>query len=312
MTTARVILTIPALTLAAAEDIANRFENDFRIDLLAVTINETDEAKNLWETVVYFADETEAQEAQKLLQLTSVLISTIPDTDWVKHSLEGLAPVAAGRFHLHGSHDRERRRSGGVPIEIDAGTAFGTGHHGTTVGCLLALDSILKRRRPERILDLGCGTGVLAIAAAQATKHKTLATDIDSEAVRVTQLNAALNGVGPLVKALTAPGLKHSRISNDAPYDLIFANILARPLISLAQGLKSILAPGGNLILSGLKRDQVRWVLAAYRNRGLVSTQTLLMGNWATLTLTAKEKRPKHFRVGRLVSNAVGKGWEED
>ena len=311
MTTARVILTVPALTLAAAEETANRFEIDFRIEPLAVTINETDEAKNLWETVAYFASEAEAHEAQQLLQLSSGIISTLPDTDWVRHSLEGLAPVVAGRFFLHGSHDRKRRLHGGVPLEIDAGTAFGTGHHGTTAGCLLALDAILKQRKPKRILDLGCGTGVLAIAGAQATKRKTLATDIDPEAVRVTQLNAALNGVGPLINGVVAPGLKHMRIASAAPYDLIFANILARPLISLAQGLTSILAPSGNLILSGLTRDQVRWVSAAYRNRGLVCSQTLLLGNWATLTLSSKKKRPKHFRAGRLVSSAVGTGWEE-
>ena len=311
MTLARVILTFPALTLAAAEETANLFENDFRIEPLAVTINETDEAKNLWETVAYFSSDTEANEAQQLLQLSSGIISALPDTDWVKHSLEGLAPVVAGRFFLHGSHDRERRRHGGVRLEINAGTAFGTGHHGTTAGCLLALDAILKQHKPKRILDLGCGTGVLAIAAAQATKRKTLATDIDPEAVRVTQLNAALNGVGPLINGVTAAGLKHSHIASAAPYDLIFANILALPLISLAQGLKSILAPGGNLILSGLTKDQVRWVSAAYRNRGLVCTQTLLMANWGTLTLSNKKKRPKHFRAGRLVSSAVGTGWQE-
>ena len=312
MTTARVILTIPALSLAAAEDMANRFENDFRIEPLAVTINETDEAKNHWETVAYFATDADAEEARRLLQVPSGIISELPDKDWVRHSLEGLAPVIAGRFFLHGSHDRERRRHGGVPFEIDAGTAFGTGHHGTTAGCLLALDAILKRRRPKRILDLGCGTGVLAIAAALAAKRKTLATDIDPEAVRVTELNAELNGVAPLLNGVTAPGLKHTRIAHGAPYDLIFANILARPLISLAQGLTSILAPGGNLILSGLTRDQVRWVLAAYRNRGLVPVQTLFLGNWATLTLANKRKRPKQIGFGRLVSNAVGTGWQND
>ena len=310
MTTARVILTIPALSLAAAEDMATRFESDFRIEPLAVTINETDEAKNLWETVAYFANDAEAEETRLLLQVPTGIISTLPDTDWVRHSLKGLAPVVAGRFFLHGSHDRERRRHGGVPFEIDAGTAFGTGHHGTTAGCLLALDAILKQRRPERILDLGCGTGVLAIAATLATKRNTLATDIDPEAVRVTELNAALNGVAPLLHGVTAPGLKHTRIAHGAPYDLIFANILARPLISLAQGLTSILAPGGNLILSGLTRDQVRWVLAAYRNRGLIPTHTLLLGNWATLVLANKRKRPQHFRAGRLVYSAVGVGWQ--
>ncbi|HUQ36882.1 MAG TPA: 50S ribosomal protein L11 methyltransferase [Aestuariivirga sp.] len=295
MTTARMILTIPALSLAAAEDMANRFDNDFRIEPLAVTINETDEVQNLWETVAYFATDSDAKEAQRLLQVPSGIISELPDKDWVRHSLEGLAPVVAGRFFLHGSHDRERRRHGGVSLEIDAGTAFGTGHHGTTAGCLFALDAILKRRRPQRILDLGCGTGVLAIAAALTAKRKTLATDIDPEAVRVTQLNATLNGVRPLLNGVTAPDLQHAHIALGAPYDLIFANILARPLISLAQDLASILAPGGNLILSGLTRDQVRWVLAAYRNRGLVCSQTLLLGNWATLTLSSKKKRPKHF-----------------
>lgn len=314
MTTAHAILTIPALTLAAAAETANLFENDFRIEPLAVTINETDEAKNLWETVAYFADEAEAHDAQQLLQLSSGIISILPDTDWIKHSLKGLAPVVAGRFFLHGSHDRERRRHGGVPLEIDAGTAFGTGHHGTTAGCLLALDAILKRRRPKHILDLGCGTGVLAIAAAQATKRKTLATDIDPEAVRVTRLNAALNGVGPLINGLTAPGLKHMRIATGAPYDLIFANILARPLISLAQGLKSILAPGGNLILSGLTNDQVRWVSAAYRNRGLVCTQISFQGNWATLVFTnpARKKHAKFVTSRNSIAVARGPGWELD
>lgn len=311
MTTARVILTVPALSLSAAENMANRFENDFRFEPLAVTINETDEGKNLWETVAYFATGADAEQAQQFLQVPSGIISELPDRDWVRHSLEGLAPVVAGRFFLHGSHDRKRRRHGGVPFEIDAGTAFGTGHHGTTAGCLLALDAILKRRRPQRILDLGCGTGVLAIAAALAAKRKTLATDIDPEAVRVTRLNAKLNGVAPLLNGVTAPGLKHTGIAHGAPYDLIFANILARPLISLAQGLTSILAPGGNLILSGLTRDQVRWVLAAYRNRSLIPAQTLFLGNWATLILASKRKRPKHSRAGRLVFRAVGVGWQD-
>jgi ribosomal protein L11 methyltransferase len=313
MTTARVILTVPALSLEAAEGMANRFENDFRIEPLAVTLNETDEAKNLWETVAYFATDAGAEEARRLLQLSSGIISELPDRDWVRHSLEGLAPVVAGRFFLHGSHDRDRRRQGGVPFEIDAGTAFGTGHHGTTAGCLLALDAVLKRRRPERILDLGCGTGVLAIAAALAAKRKILATDIDPEAVRVAGLNARLNGVTPLLNGVTAPGLKHTRIARGAPYDLIFVNILARPLIRLAHGLKALLAPGGTLILSGLTRDQIRWVSAAYRNRGLVSSQTLVLGNWATLVFNnpAKQNRPERKRFGRVVSGAVGKGWEE-
>jgi ribosomal protein L11 methyltransferase len=221
-----------------------------------------------------------------MLAAPGAAIVPLPQRDWVRQSLEGLAPVAAGRFFLHGSHDRERRRSGGISLEIDAGTAFGTGHHGTTEGCLRALDGLLKRRKPRRILDLGCGTGVLAIAAARATGTPALATDIDPEAVRVTLANARHNGAAGLVRGLTAPGLKDHRIHKGAPYDLILANILARPLVQLAAGLTAILAPGGDLILSGLTRDQVRWVMAAYLNRGLRPLTVGMIGNWATLHLT--------------------------
>ncbi len=286
MVAAQFTLTVPALTLPTAENEASRFENDFRFEPLAVTVNETDEDQNLWEVVVYFATKDEAEDAKNLLKFANGIVATLPTTDWVRHSLEGLAPVVAGRFYLHGSHDRHIRRSGGISLEIDAGTAFGTGHHGTTTGCLLALDALLKRKRPKNILDVGCGTGVLAIAAAKATRQKTLATDIDPEAVRVTRLNAELNGASSLLNYATAPGLKHAYIASAAPFDVIFANILARPLISLAQGLKTIMAPGGSLILSGLTIDQIRWVSAAYRNRGLTTGQTILLGNWATLVFT--------------------------
>ncbi|MGQ0486108.1 MAG: 50S ribosomal protein L11 methyltransferase [Hyphomicrobiales bacterium] len=302
MTAAHVILTLAGCELGEAQKLAARLEDDWRIEALAVAIEETGEARGLWRTVAYFADEAGARAADVALQSHGA-ISHLPDTDWVARSLEGLAPVAAGRFFLHGSHDRQRRRGGGIALEIDAGTAFGTGHHGTTEGCLSALDALIKRTRPRRILDLGCGTGVLAIAAARALRHKVLASDIDPEAVRVTRRNAALNNAGPLVEAIAAPGLKHVRIAGDAPYDLIFANILARPLVALAQDLSRGLGPGGALILSGMTHDQSRWILAAYRNRGLVPLRRIARGNWATLVLTrpAKQKRPERFRAGRQV-----------
>ena len=284
-------LTIPALAHDAATALSSRIDGDFRLDPLAVIINETDEAAALWEVVVYFADEAEAQAARAHLELPYATVTPLIERDWVRRSLEGLSPVIAGRFFLYGSHDRERRRPGGVSLEIDAGTAFGTGHHGTTEGCLLALDRILKQRRPRRILDVGCGTGVLAIAAARATGRKVIASDIDPEAVRVTMGNARHNAAGTLVRALTAPGLKHRSIAAGKPYDLIFANILARPLVALASELTSSLAPGGGLILSGLTCDQVRWILATYRNRGMVPSAIIRRGNWATLWLTRPEKK---------------------
>jgi ribosomal protein L11 methyltransferase len=313
MSIARVTLTIGNLSHEASHHLSEQIENDFRLDPLAVTINETDEAQGLWETVAWFETSELADEARSMLEKPQAIIADVPDLDWVKRSLEGLAPVAAGRFFLHGSHDRHVRRAGGISLEIDAGTAFGTGHHGTTAGCLEALDDILKRSRPRRILDLGCGTGVLAIAAAKALKTKALATDIDPEAVRVTLNNAALNGVKPLLRGQTAPGLHHASIKQSAPYDLIFANILARPLASLAPGLCTILAPGGSLILSGLTIDQKRWITACYKNRGLIQGRIIRKENWLAIVMTKpNKKRSKLLSLERDIKNLFGPGWDLD
>jgi len=315
MTEARYTLTLPALSHDGANDLATALEENFRIDPLAITINETDEAKGLWELVLYFGSEAEAEEARALEALHHGAVAPMPEQDWVRQSLLGLAPVTAGRFFLHGSHDRHRRRPGGVSIEIDAGTAFGTGHHGTTEGCLLALDRILKQRRPNKIRDVGCGTGVLAIAAAKATGRPALASDIDPEAVRVTVANAALNGVKPLIGSFVAAGLSHPRIAKEGPYDLIFANILARPLVALSTGLARTLAPGGDLILSGLTVEQMRWIEATYESRGLVLAARIRRGNWASLVFTRPQykKRPGGRTPGRLlVAGSRGAGWELD
>jgi ribosomal protein L11 methyltransferase len=307
MHVARFTLSIANLSHDSAHEWATRIEDDFMLEPLAVTINETDEEKAIWECVAWFEDEETSGAARNHLNVPAATIAPVPDVDWVRRSLEGLAPVVAGRFFLHGSHDRPVRRSGGISLEIDAGTAFGTGHHGTTAGCLSALDDILKRNRPSRILDLGCGTGVLAIAAAQALKTKALATDIDAEAVRVTLNNGKLNGVAPLINGLTAAGLHHFGIMRQAPFDLIFANILARPLAHLAQGLCSILAPEGHLILSGLTFDQLRWIKACYTNRGLTPTKTIRNGNWIALVLTKQsiKKRPTFGNAGRSNARSV-------
>ncbi len=283
MTAARFTLTIAELPHDGAQELASALEDNVRIDPMAITINETDEAGGLWEVVLYFAGLEEVLDASLVVGIDDALIAPVPDRDWVRQSLEGLSPVSAGRFFLHGAHDRHRRPAGGVPLEIDAGLAFGTGHHGTTEGCLLALDAILKRTRPKHILDVGCGTGVLAIAAAKASGRPALASDIDAEAVRVTLANARLNGAAPLIRAITAAGLQHPVIARAAPFDLIFANILARPLVALTSNLSAAMAPSGFLVLSGLTRNQMRWIEAAYIARGLSLNSRITRGNWPPL-----------------------------
>ena len=311
MTAARFTLTLPDLSHDDATELATKLEEDFHLEPMAITINETDEQRMLWDVVLYFGTMAEAEDASRLIGNDAALITPVPDRDWVRQSLEGLSPVSAGRFFLHGAHDRHRRPAGGVPLEIDAGLAFGTGHHGTTEGCLLALDAILKRTRPKHILDVGCGTGVLAIAAARATGRLALASDIDAEAVRVTLANARLNGAAPLVRAITAAGLQHPVIARAAPFDLIFANILARPLVALASNLSAALAPGGHLILSGLTLNQMRWIEATYVVHGLALVRRIQRGNWATMVFTRAQikKRPGGRTPGRLEARAPGAGW---
>jgi ribosomal protein L11 methyltransferase len=307
MSQARFTLTCPSRALDAAQALADQIDEHIAVDAMAVTVNETDEANALWNTIAYFEDQASAENAIRVLSIEGAEIVEVPDEDWVRRSLEGLAPVVAGRFYLHGSHDRDKRRSGGHSFEIDAGTAFGTGHHGTTAGCMLILDAILKQQKPQRIFDLGCGTGVLAIAAAKSCGVKVLATDIDPEAVRVTKLNAALNNLGPHINALTAAGLHHQAIRQAGPFDLIFANILARPLVSLAHGLCNLLDPGGTIILSGLTRDQLRWVSAAYKTRGLIPIHVIKIENWVALAMKKTGINAKRLKHGSRRSHIYTK-----
>jgi len=299
-------LTIADLSEFAAEALETALE-EAGVSPLATSRNETDEGKRLWELVAYFDKESEARALAKLLPSNLAIdIAPLPETDWVRRSLEGLPLVVAGRFCVHGSHDRSKQHSSDISLEIDASTAFGTGHHPTTIGCLLALDALLKRGKPRRILDIGCGTGILGLAAAKALHVPVLASDVDLEAVHVARANARRNDASPSLRILQAAGLSHPLIRSGGPYDLIFANILARPLIALAQPIARNIAPGGTLILSGLTNYQVRPIRAAYRSHAFVSLYTIKLGSWSTLVLSPGRDSSYAKKVNTRSMNAPG------
>jgi len=208
-----------------------------------------------------------------------------PEINWVAKSLEGLQPVTAGGFYIYGSHETAPVPEGLIGLRIDAAQAFGTGHHETTTGCLEAIDRVLERAKPANVIDIGTGTGVLAIAIAKKTGLKVLATDIDPIAVTTTVENARDNDVADLIEGVVAEGLDSDVITAKAPYDLILANILAGPLMGLAPGMSRIAQPGASIILSGILETQAQAVIAAYAENGMPLLQRLQRKEWTTLIL---------------------------
>lgn len=239
------------------------------------------------ETATVEALYSEAPDAELLSRLTghAVIAAPLPDQDWIKLSQEGLPPVRAGRFFVYGAHDAGQVPPAVIPMRIEAGLAFGTGHHETTALCLGCLSDLAKRRSFERILDLGCGTGLLAIGAAKLWRTKVIASDIDPVAVQVTKQNALANSEAPLIRAVTADGLTHAAIRAHAPYDLIVANILASPLTQLAPSIVRFLAKGGVLVLSGLLTSQENLVVSFYTPHGLMLRERRRSGPWSALVL---------------------------
>ena len=224
-------------------------------------------------------------------------IAPLPPIDWVSHSYAGFPPLRAGRYFVYGSHFEGQLPASAVTLKIDAATAFGTGEHGSTRGCLLAMDALAKRRRGwgrrrlGLVLDVGCGSGILALAAAKTWRVPALAVDLDRESVRVAAVNARINALAPLVRTGHADGYRVGAARKHKPCRLIFANILARPLARLAPGLRRHLAPGGVGVLAGLLARQERLVLAAHRAQGLVLIGRITLGEWRTLIVGRPARR---------------------
>ena len=298
------------LNETSARKLRDAFDEDETLSSLAVDLTEQSPGK--WRVTVYFSNRIYSPIQSTIENLARSIIgeagtldfAELPSTDWVAKSLEGLAPVRTGRFVVHGRHDRDAVRQNEFVVEIEAGQAFGTGHHGTTAACLGEIDRVARRRSILNALDLGTGSGVLAIAIAKAAKARVVASDIDPLAATIANENARMNGVGRLVTTISAAGLGRNAIRARGPFDLIVANILAGPLVALAASIRRSLAPGGTLILSGLLPEQRRRIVAAYRGQGLRLKRQTVLDAWLTLVFERPLRRGS--RPGRIARPLPG------
>ncbi|HXZ22922.1 MAG TPA: 50S ribosomal protein L11 methyltransferase [Pseudolabrys sp.] len=263
----------------------------------------------LWHLAIHFRAPPDEVKLRGLVDVAagasaarSLKFEPVDAADWVAQSLAGLKPVRAGRFTVHGAHDRARLRGNDIGIEIEAAVAFGTGHHGTTRGCLIALADLARRRRFRCVLDIGTGTGVLAIAAARLWRARVVASDIDPVAVHAARDNAGLNRTASLI-VFACAGAGTRLIARKGPYDLILANILLRALTRLAVPLRKLAAGSAYIVLSGLLPSHANGVIAIYRTQGLALERRIVLDGWVTLVMRRaprKTKPPRRGTPGRL------------
>ena len=288
--------TFTALTTVMGEDAAQALAEaveKLHPEPTGVGVFEIEDDSGLWEIGVYFLeppDETMLDVLALAFGAKPFVLSELPEIDWVAKVRRELAPVEAGRFFVYGSHDADKVPAGRVALQIEATVAFGTGHHGTTLGCLRAFDGLVAAEfAPAKVADIGCGTAVLAMAAAAVLPQAlVIASDIDEVAVDVAEANVSINGFEGRIECLEAAGFAHPRLAEAAPFDLVFANILKGPLIELAPPMAAHLSPQGLIILSGLLVVQAESVTAAYVAAGFDPVSRDDIGEWSTLVLRRK------------------------
>ncbi|MGY9047571.1 ribosomal L11 methyltransferase [Puniceibacterium antarcticum] len=284
--------TYTALTTLMGKDAAEALGEGMEAlwpEPTGVGVFEVEDGSGLWEVGGYFEeqpDETELALLAAAHGARAFAISELPETDWVAKVRRELMPVEAGRFFVYGSHDADKVPEDCEPLLIEAAMAFGTGHHGTTLGCLRALDQLANGGFVGKsVADIGCGTAVLAMGAARIWPGVVLASDIDEVAVEVAEANVLANDLVGRVKCVEAAGFGHPDLAAAAPFDLVFANILKAPLIDLAPDMGRHVAPAGYAILSGLLNEQADDVIAAYAAQGIGLKERQEIGEWTTLTL---------------------------
>ncbi len=259
----------------------------------AAAVSTEEVTRTQWRLDAFCHDNEDAEACATIIETDAPGLSAsceaLEDKDWVAESLKGLPAVVAGPYYVAGAHELGRLNSGKIPVWIEAGPAFGTGHHGTTKGCLEALARINRRHPIGKVLDIGTGSGVLAIAAMKSGGTLALASDIDAESVRIAKINAHNNRMDRRLHLFTANGARNSFIQKTGPYDLVMANILARPLIGLSKDLTALTRHGGHIILSGLLRHQEPLVRLAFSGRGLTLIERTRLGAWSTLVF----RKPK-------------------
>lgn len=281
---------------ATAKRIANLFAEMFDPEEAASSAFESEHG---WSAEIHFAKEPERKAVIELLRAAgaepeNAVFETIAQKDWVALSLEGLKPVRVGPFVVHGAHDRAKVAPNRIGIEIEAALAFGTGHHGTTQGCLAAIEDFARMRKPGRVLDLGTGTGVLAIAAARRFHRKIIATDFDPVAVNTARENARVNRAGSFIRFAKAAGVNAPLIRANRRYDFVLANILLPTLKQLAKPARPLLTRGAVVILSGLLVSQAQAALVLWQAQGLRLVSRRTIEGWTTLTLKRARKRKSY------------------